>query len=131
MKKFAYTESQTEIILSVLALLEDTGIVDLDLDQVEVIDSAPLCEHVNDFCEKMDVLFKTYKKDGVLDGYHRDGDFFTVGRKDASYARATLDGAVHMYNMMHPGIKLIVDCYRTTSVTETYIVQYAEDCYEE
>lgn len=127
MKKFAYTNSQKEIISSVLASLENVGASFPELEQVEVIDSAPLCGHVEDFCVKMDVLFKIYKEEGVLDSYHRDGVFFTVGKKDSSYVWAALDGAVHMYNMMHPGNELIADCYRTTSVTETYIVQYAAD----
>lgn len=128
MKKFAYTESQKEIISSVLASLEDVGTGFPELEQVEVIDSAPLCGHVSDFCEKMDVLFKKYKKDGILDRYHRDGKFFTVGKKDASYVWAALDGAIHIYNMVHPGNELIIECYRTTSATETYIVQYTVDC---
>lgn len=127
MKKFAYTESQREIISSVLASLEDVGTSYPELEQVEVIDSAPLCGHVGDFCEKMDALFKRYKKDGVLDNYHRDGKFFTVGKKDARYMWVALDSAVHLYNMIHPGNELIMDNYRTTDVSETFIVQYVID----
>lgn len=127
MKKFAYTESQKEIISSVLASLEDVGTRFPELEQVEVIDSAPMCGHVDDFLNKMDVLFRRYKKVGCLGGYHRDGDFLTVGKKDAAYMWATLDGAVHLYNMMHPGNELIVDNYRTTDVSETFIVQYVVD----
>lgn len=127
MRKFAYTESQKEIITSVLASLEDVGTAFPELEQVEVIDSAPMCGHVADFLDKMDVMFKQYKKDGCLDGYHRDGNFLTVGKKDASYMWAALDGAVHLYNMMHPGNELIVDNYRTTDVSETFIVQYVVD----
>lgn len=127
MKKFAYTESQKEIISSVLASLEDVGTGFPELEQIEVIDSAHMCGHVDDFLDKMDVMFKQYKKDGCLDGYHRDGDFLTVGKKDAAYMWAALDGAVHLYNMVHPGNELIVDNYRTTDVSETFIVQYVVD----
>ena len=98
-----------------------------ELEHVEVIDSAHMCGHVADFLNKMDVMFKQYKEDGCLDGYHRDGNFLTVGKKDASYMWAALDGAVHLYNMVHPGNELIVDNYRTTDVSETFIVQYVVD----
>lgn len=127
MKKFAYTESQKEIISNVLASLEDVGTAYPELDQVEVIDSAPLCGHVEDFCEKMDVLFKRYKEDGCMEGYHRDGHLLTVGKKDAGYMWCALDGAVHLYNMMHPGNEVIVDHYRVTEATETFIIQYIDD----
>ena len=127
MKKFAYTESQKEIISSVLASLEDVGTTYPELDQVEVIDSAPLCGHVDDFCEKMDILFKRYKEDGCMDRYHRDGKFFTVDKKDAAYMWCALDGAVHLYNMMHPDNELIVGNYRVTETTETFIIQYVVD----
>lgn len=128
MKKFAYTESQKEIISEVLASLEDVGTTYPELDQVEVIDSAPLCGHVEDFCEKMDILFKGYKKDGCMEGYHRDGHFLTVGKKDAKYMWSALDGAVHLYNMMHPGNEIIMDNYRVTETTETFVIQYIDDC---
>lgn len=127
MKKFAYTESQKGIISSILASLEDIGTRFPELEQVEVIDSAPTCGHVADFLDKMDVLFKRYKKDGCLDRYHRDGNFLTVGKKDAAYMWAALDGAVHLYNMVHPGNELVADNYRTTDVSETFIVQYVVD----
>lgn len=81
---------------------------------------------VMDFCEKMDVLFKGYKKDGVMDRYHKDGIFFTVGKKDADYVWSSLDGAAHIYNMMCPENKVTIEHVRTTSVTETYIVQYEQ-----
>lgn len=127
MRKFAYTESQKEIISSVLASLEDVGTGFPELEQVEIIDSAPMCGHVTDFLDKMDVMFKHYKEDGCLDKYHRDGSFLTVDKKDAAYMWAALDGAVHLYNMVHPGNELIVDNYRTTDVSETFIVQYVVD----
>lgn len=128
MRKFAYTESQKEVISSVLASLEDVGTTFPGLEQVEVIDSAPMCGHVQDFCEKMDTLFKKYERNGCMDGYHKDDKYFTVGKKDAGYMWCALDGAVHMYNMIHPGNELIADHYRTTETTETFIVQYAVDC---
>lgn len=128
MRKFAYTESQKEVISSVLASLEDVGTTFPELEQVEIIDSAPICGHVQDFCEKMDVLFKRYEKDGCMDRYRRDGDLFTVGKKDAPYMWGALDGAIHMYNMIHPGNELIIGHGHITETTETFMVQYVADC---
>lgn len=128
MRKFAYTESQKEVISSVLASLEDVGTTFPELEQVEIIDSAPMCGHVQDFCEKMDVLFKKYEKDGCMDDYRRDDKYFTVGKKDANYMWCALDGAIHMYNMIHPGHELVIGHGHITKTTETFIVQYVVDC---
>lgn len=128
MRKHAYTEKQHETIVNVLANLEDVGTHYPELDHpVELIDSAELCNHVNDFMEKMNILFKRYQEDGCMDNYSRDGEFFTVGKEDADYMWSALDGAIHMYNMIHPGNELIVDHYNTTEMEETYIVQYKVD----
>lgn len=80
------------------------------------------------FMGSMDVLFKQYKKDGVIDSYHRDGHFFTVGKKDSAYLWAALDGAVHLWNSLHEEEDaLCLDSYRSTGVTDTYIIQYVVD----
>lgn len=79
------------------------------------------------FMDAMDVLFKQYKKGGVMDSYHRDGHFFTVGKKDSAYMWAALDGAVHLWNAEHPQDTLVLDSYRSTEVTDTYLIQYTED----
>ena len=128
MRKYAYTEKQHEIIVDVLANLEDVGTHHPEFDHpAELIDSTDPCNHVSDFMEKMHSLFKRYQEDGCMDNYSKDGDFFTVGKEDAAYMWSTLDGAVHMYNMIHPGNELIIDHHNTTETTETYIVQYKVD----
>lgn len=56
-----------------------------------------------DFVEKMDVLFTQYSKDGCLDNYILEDEFpeFIVGKKDAVYVWAAIDGAIHLYNLEH------------------------------
>lgn len=80
------------------------------------------------FINSMDVLFKQYKKDDVMDRYHRDGHFFTVGKKDSAYLWAALDGAVHLWNSLHEEKDaLCLDSYRNTEVTDTYVIQRVAD----
>ena len=80
------------------------------------------------FMNSMDILFKQYKEDGVMGGYHRDGHFFTVGKKDSAYLWAALDGATHLWNSFHKKEDaLCLISYRSTKTTDTYLIQYQED----
>lgn len=75
------------------------------------------------FMDSMDALFEQYKKDDMMDSYHRDGHFFTVGKRDSAYMWAALDGAVHLWNALHgEEDALCLDSYRSTDTTDTYMI---------
>lgn len=121
MKKYIYNEAQYEEILDYLAEQEELQGKSLDHLTPVVVD-------ISTFLDSMDEMFKQYKKDDCLDRYHRDGHFFTVGKRDSAYVWSALDGAVHLWNSLHKeGDFLILDNYCTTGDTETFTVQYASE----